>query len=276
VIRIYSPTEAGRIIDRKLSRIEQGGLTGKAALARLVRPGNIAASFGSSGLVGIASVEAPRAVNLVEALGIDMFAISAGEFIYQGEKVSGKGVKLAETELTNGQFRKLLELKPEELAEIIINPQERLEESVRVAADPAEAENCPMVGLSQVKSEKIAGLLGLRLPTEQEWERAAAGTNGRKFSFGAEFDESRVTFDDKGTRSVYAHRDVATPEGVLDLSGNVWEWTSSNYSHDSGLKVLRGGSWNDAAPVYLQAANRDLIPPEFQCYSIGVRFAKDL
>ena len=278
LIKLVTPAEAGKFIHRELRAAERIGFSGKAALAQVVRPGNIAASFSGSmpTAIAISGAAEVRSANLADLIGIKRVAIPAGEFIYQGQKIEGNGFKIAETEFTNGQFRQLLALRPTELSQIVANPQERLKGSMGIAADQNAADDCPMVYLSQVESEGIARLLGLRLLTDQEWERAAAGTNGRMYSFGEDFDESKVTFNDQGTRSVYAHRDAATSEGVLDLSGNVWEWTSSNYTQESNTRVLRGGSWSNGYPGCLRASDRGNFHPESRHSTVGVRFAEDL
>jgi formylglycine-generating enzyme required for sulfatase activity len=238
----------------------------------------------------IAKVGATRAVNLVKALGVKMKAISAGEFIFQGVPgVRQKGFELAETPLTNGLFRKLLEIKPQELSRIFADPAELLDKSIKAAAYPKEAEDCPLVYITQKEAENIAQLLGLRLPAELEWERAAAYTDGRVYPFGNSFDEDKVAFHVHGTRSVFAHMGGASPEGVLDLSGNVSEWTSTPYGHidlsdpknpklprDGVYFVLRGGSLFCSRPDLLQSAYREIAFPDTRKSYIGVRFAGDL
>jgi formylglycine-generating enzyme required for sulfatase activity len=74
-----------------------------------------------------------------------------------------------------------------------------------------------------------------RLPTEVEWEAAARGQAGRAFAFGDAFDEQKAnTVETRARRTtpvgVFVGGD--TPEGVSDLSGNTWEWTSSLFGMD--------------------------------------------
>lgn len=97
--------------------------------------------------------------------------------------------------------------------------------------------------------------MGAELPTEEQWEYAAAGEARRIYPWGDEFDGTRLNFCD--VNCPYSWKDTAVDDGyqytapvgnyttgaswvgVLDMAGNVWEWTSSSPYDDS----VRGGSW---------------------------------
>lgn len=131
------------------------------------------------------------------------------------------------------------------------------------ARTPQEGKEAhPVVLVTWEDAKAYAAWAGKRLPTEAEWERAARGTDGRRWTWGNEFAEGHCNTKEtkiNGTSPVGQYSpDGDSPEGVGDMMGNVWEWTTSlfrPYSYDAndgresqdaaGWRVLRGGSWSN-------------------------------
>lgn len=121
----------------------------------------------------------------------------------------------------------------------------------------------PVVGVTMYEAEAYCAWLSyqkkrvIRLPTEEEWEYAARGDDGRPYPWGDEFDASRTNTLESERMATVATGSLdgdASPFGVLDMAGNVQEWTSSVYTILPGeiapeqkMFVVRGGSFNDTA-----------------------------
>jgi hypothetical protein len=122
----------------------------------------------------------------------------------------------------------------------------------------------------------------VKLPTEQQWQRAGQGDTSWRYPWGSRFDQSQCNTketDAKGTTPVNQYPKGASPFGVCDMLGNVWEWCSNG--HASGeindvtveiLRVVRGGSF--MSPRKRTSLNfHYILNPLYRYQSIGFRIA---
>jgi formylglycine-generating enzyme required for sulfatase activity len=146
----------------------------------------------------------------------------------------------------------------------------------------------PVVGVSWYECVAFCHWLGdklgerIFLPTEQQWQRAAQGDDGRTYAWGSTWDEARCNHSNNmgHTTPVSKYEGLGdSPFGVVDMTGNVWEWCSTAYETGStalegvAIRVLRGGSWNGTQGL-LRAAGRGLGTPDFGSSYFGVRCAR--
>ena len=157
----------------------------------------------------------------------------------------------------------------------------------------------PVTGVSWYEAEAYARFAGKRLPTEAEWEKAAswdeAKQTKRRFAFGERVPDGDAVcnFDLHfwGTTPVGSFPQSASPYGCLDMTGNVWEWTSDAFSgypgfepfpypeyseewFDGDHRVLRGGSWA-TRPSIMRNTFRNFFRRHFRIAFAGIRCAAD-
>jgi len=155
-------------------------------------------------------------------------------------------------------------------------------------------EDHPMVKVSWDDAKAYCDWAGVSLPTEAQWEKAARGTDGRKYPWGNDFDKSKLwcsksTYSDADrTAPVGSFPGGASPYGVLDMAGNVDQWCADWYDDrywDSAPsqdptgpgfakdRVTRGGSWFEYDAKDFCAADRGWLTPTNGGYACGFRCA---
>ncbi|MGC8786224.1 MAG: SUMF1/EgtB/PvdO family nonheme iron enzyme [Anaerolineae bacterium] len=183
----------------------------------------------------------------------EMIEIPAGEFLYSEDKkpIYLNRFKIGKYPVTNAQYKRFLDANPRYRV-----PYEDADWARPYNWDrekrtyPEGKANHPVVLVSWNDAQAYCNWLkkttgwDFRLPTEEEWEKAARGTDGREWPWGNEFHSEKANTVESGigdTTPVGCYPDSASPYGCLDMAGNVWEWTASE--DEGGHRVLRGGSW---------------------------------
>jgi serine/threonine-protein kinase len=158
---------------------------------------------------------------------------------------------------------------------------------------PKGKEDHPVVFVSWLDAQAYAAWVGKRLPTEAEWEKGARGIDGRKYPWGRSEPGPRSANFGKArgdTASVGSFPGGASPYGILDLAGNVWEWCgeyddpafysdgpSSNPSNlrggEKGRLVMRGGSYM-YGPRALRTYSRTSFESHYRFGDGGFRCAR--
>lgn len=147
------------------------------------------------------------------------------------------------------------------------------------ASPPPGRNDHPVVLVSHGDATAYAAWLSLhtgenwRLPTEREWEKAARGVDGRYFPWGRTFDPARLNSHDAGpfdTMPVGSF--AASPFGLLDPAGQVFEWTATPSA--TGRYVVKGGSWDDSGCGICRPAARHNRPAALKHILIGFRLVR--
>ncbi|MDH3740067.1 MAG: formylglycine-generating enzyme family protein [Hyphomicrobiales bacterium] len=140
----------------------------------------------------------------------------------------------------------------------------------------------PVVLVSYLDAEAFAAwysnLTGKkwRLPSEAEWTKAARGTDGRWFPWGNDYDAGRLNSHDEGpfdTMPVGSFKTGASPFGLLDAAGQVFEWTST--AAGPNRHIVKGGSWDDKGCGVCRPAARHSRPDHLKHILIGFRLVRE-
>jgi len=233
------------------------------------------------------------------SIGSQMLLIPSGEFIMGNIRPGAPPNEIPHFRVTITRF--FMSRFP------VTNAQyEAFDSSHKRKRAPGAGDRHPVVYVSNIEAIKFCQWLSTRerrkyrLPTEAEWEYAAKGTDGRKYPWG-DFDKrgDLANFADKNTVFAWSDRDVddgyvesspvgafprgASPFGMEDMAGNVWEWCSDYFEQYKGTakvnphgptngtkRVYRGGSWKSRF-ASLRTTARSANASNYSCNDLGFR-----
>ncbi len=185
--------------------------------------------------------------------GAEMIFIPAGDFLMGQNKsrVNVAGFWMYKTEVTVAQYRKFCGAAGRAMPAV-----------------PAWGwhDDHPIVNVNWNDAKAYCDWAGVKLPTAEQWEKAARGTDGRVYPWGNTFDTSRmrcstnILEDAVSTAPVGSYPTGASPYGCLDMAGNAYEWCEDKY--DDKDRVDKGGSWGDVEPFCFWAARQGHLKPD--------------
>src|SRR3990167_5427190 len=217
-------------------------------------------------------------------------------------EVSLKAFYIDKYEVTVGAYRKFAELDGDEYRKfamgetsspsiLLIGGLTGERARMKKMRVPIADDDFPMSDVSYIEAEAYCKSIGKRLPTEEEWEKAARGTDGRIWPWGNKFEigmANTVESKENGTVQSGSFPTDVSPYGVYDMAGNLMEWTSSWYEaypgnklerpqFGKGYKVIKGGTWSAPSILFSRAAQRHPVRPTENNHShrYGFRCAKD-
>ncbi|MCG8421649.1 MAG: formylglycine-generating enzyme family protein [Proteobacteria bacterium] len=252
--------------------------------------------------VPAAALGHPTASLVAIPAGTFVMGDSGGDANEAPRSMSVAGFRLMRYEVTNGQFARFVADTG-----YVTDPEERGFGSVWLdrrwsnipgadwrhphgpATSITDRDSHPVVQVSAGDAAAFCAYHELRLPSEVEWEFAARGTDGRRYTWGNEPPYRGTLRGNFGTPKCCApdpsdgyyriapvgqYSEGLSPFGLFDIAGNVWEWTSSPFPGRPGMVALRGGGWGNNS-YCLRASYRHANPPNLGLDMVGFRCAAD-
>ncbi|MGH7186258.1 MAG: formylglycine-generating enzyme family protein [Pseudomonadota bacterium] len=214
---------------------------------------------------------------------------------YETERPRGtastEAFAIMERPVTNAEYARFVRATGHRLPEVsesewrasrLRHPYERTRRHAWTGPDgPPDRGDHPVVLVSREDAQAYARWLSIqsaeqwRLPTELEWEKAARGADGRRFPWGDAFDPDKLNSADRGpfdTMPAGSFPAGASPFGMLDAAGQVFEWTADD---EGDRAVVKGGSWDDRGCGVCRPGARQTRPPSLKHILIGFRLVRE-
>lgn len=170
---------------------------------------------------------------------IEWVSIPEGKFLFGRENASVplEAFEISRYPVTNAQYREFVEATG------------YVSEGGWRESYPPEEEKLPAVNVTSFDARAFCEWADCRLPSELEWEKAARGTDGRRYPWGEEWDPAVCNHEGAGLSAVDAHEEAGnvSPYGVVDMVGNALEYVDSTSSKRPGSIVLKGGAWSNGS-----------------------------
>lgn len=251
------------------------------------------------------SADTLRPVETMGKDGAPMVLVPAGAFpmgVPAGDRDGGRdeyprhdvmldAYTIDKFEVTNGRYQEFSKATGHRPPQ---HPKDQSRTLWRGDQSPDSISDRPVINVDWYDADAYCKWAGKRLPTEAEWEKAARGTDSRRFPWGnveptaKHLNYNQHWIGEKTLMPVGSYEAGKSPYGAYDMAGNVWEWVTDWYDQDyyrhgptrnppgpeSGEeKVIRGGSWDFQAQSLLVVA-RLSFEPTMQSGFIGFRCAQ--